>query len=79
MLGLHTNMPFVMPNVVDMVQLAVGSVFPSVVCSEYEQQYVYPVTARYLYILEETGYLHIQATKPDTIGECHVNYASKVG
>ena len=28
----------------------------------------YPLSSRFMSIIQETGYLHLQATKPDTIG-----------
>lgn len=30
---------------------------------------VYPLLSKYAFVLQETGYMHLQATKPDTVGK----------
>ncbi|XP_072042011.1 epoxide hydrolase 1-like isoform X2 [Amphiura filiformis] len=63
--GLHINM------VVDVnppLQLIIGSYFPSLFLPAKDHHRVWPVIPKFLEVLMETGYLHIQATKPDTIG-----------
>ncbi|XP_035680094.1 epoxide hydrolase 1-like [Branchiostoma floridae] len=68
--GLHNNMIISdAGNPVSLVRTMVGSVFPSVVGvkpEEYDR--VYPYGKKIMQLLQETGYMHIQATKPDTIG-----------
>ena len=47
-----------------------GYLFPvTVYGSQEEADKVYPWTPWFFDILEESGYLHMQATKPDTLGE----------
>ncbi|XP_035659498.1 epoxide hydrolase 1-like [Branchiostoma floridae] len=68
--GLHSNM--VVVNTGDprwILRTMVGSVFPSLVGikpEEYDR--VYPSGEKFLLLLQETGYMHLQATKPDTVG-----------
>ncbi|KAI4471801.1 epoxide hydrolase 1-related [Holotrichia oblita] len=66
-LGFHSNMCFTMeplPN----LKLLIGSLFPSWIVEKKFEDRVYPLSKIYSRLLEETGYLHIQATKPDTLG-----------
>lgn len=67
-LGYHTNMPLVMSTKSTLFEL-LGSVFPSLILedmSTYER--LYPLSTRFANLLRETGYMHIQSTKPDTVG-----------
>lgn len=50
-----------------------GSFYPSWVVEEKLQHMAYPIWPKFKFILEETGYFHIQATKPDTIGKITSN------
>ncbi|XP_013164068.1 PREDICTED: juvenile hormone epoxide hydrolase-like isoform X1 [Papilio xuthus] len=66
-LGYHTNLPFsTAPS--SMVIPIIASVYPSLVFSQQEIERVYPLTDYYSMLIEEMGYLHLHATKPDTIG-----------
>jgi microsomal epoxide hydrolase len=68
-LGLHLNMA--LPSQFDPVILGkqiIGAVLPSLVISPEDQDKVFPLGARFLHLLQESGYMHIQATKPDTVG-----------
>lgn len=40
---------------------------------EREYSKLFPLKNRIFYLLEETGYMHIQATKPDTVGAALVD------
>ncbi|XP_023946627.2 juvenile hormone epoxide hydrolase-like [Bicyclus anynana] len=66
-LGYHTNMPATFSPLYTFYTL-LGAVFPSLVVSAELQDRMYPLAKVYGNLLEETGYLHLQATKPDTIG-----------
>lgn len=55
----------------------VGWVFPSLVVEEQYMDRVFPVLDKLSMFVEETGYCHIQATKPDTVGEWNPWYLSK--
>lgn len=48
----------------------VGAFIPSLVVDSEHYSKMYPLGSHFLYTLQETGYMHIQATKPDTIGIC---------
>ncbi len=49
-------------------QVAAGY-FPSLFLNEQDRKYFRPMSEDFATLLQETGYLHIQATKPDTVGE----------
>ncbi|XP_002740928.1 epoxide hydrolase 1-like [Saccoglossus kowalevskii] len=67
-LGYHTNFPNGQPSLYP-VRLAIGSVFPSLVGLDAEDvNRIYPVFDKLKLLLRETGYAHLQATKPDTAG-----------
>ena len=50
------------------LRVLIGSVFPSLILPEKDHHRVWPAMERFYDTLEETGYFHLQATKPDTIG-----------
>lgn len=53
--------------------LFTGTVFPSLVVEPELVSRMYPYGAYLLHMLEETGYMHLQASKPDTIGgSCNI-------
>lgn len=68
-LGMHSNMGVISPTPGLQLRLMFGSLFPSLICTKEEQKFVYPMLDRWFFLIEEMGYLHLQATKPDTIGK----------
>ncbi|KAJ8938570.1 hypothetical protein NQ314_011429 [Rhamnusium bicolor] len=66
-IGVHSNMCFVNSPFTNL-KLFLGSYYPSLVVSKEFEDKVYPLSQKYAHILLETGYMHLQATKPDTIG-----------
>ena len=74
-LGVHLNMPtfprsMLSANLHNMASL----LFPSVFLHEEDQNRTRSFTDFWKYLLQETGYMHIQATKPDTIGKKRLFY-----
>lgn len=56
-------------NLFDYIQLALGMYWPSlVVSSETELSNTYPLSELLFTFLEEFGYMHLQMTKPDSVG-----------
>jgi hypothetical protein len=47
----------------------VGSLWPTLIVDEAHVDKVYPLLKHYAFILEEMGYMHLQSTKPDTVGK----------
>jgi len=47
----------------------VGALFPSLFFTEKETEKMYPLSKAFSHLVLATGYFHIQATKPDTVGE----------
>lgn len=66
--GLHSNMCVAQMRLLNYIKLFVGSYFPSLVVEPNEIEHVYPMSKPFFFLLEEGGYFHLQATKPDTVG-----------
>lgn len=66
--GLHSNMCVAQMRLMNYIKLFVGSYFPTLVVESNEVDRVYPMSRSFSFLLEETGYFHLQATKPDTVG-----------
>ena len=49
-------------------KVQVSSYFLSFILSKEDYDMMYPLSKKFPFELEATGYFHIQATKPDTIG-----------
>lgn len=50
------------------VKSIIASFYPSLFMEEKLISWIYPFAPKFVEILQESGYMHIQATKPDTIG-----------
>lgn len=63
-------MAFAKIDLKKVIKIAIGSVFPSLIYEdpELETKMMYPVAEKLTFLLRETGYAHIQATRPDTVG-----------
>lgn len=68
--GLHITLPLIKFTPYVMLKLAVGWLLPSFVFDSpaIDSAKLYPPLEKLVWLLKETGYAHIQATKPDTIG-----------
>ncbi|XP_055544371.1 juvenile hormone epoxide hydrolase 2-like [Wyeomyia smithii] len=66
-LGVHLTM-CVNSAPIATVKTLIGSLAPSLAVGDEYVSYYYPLTEKFKLIMTETGYMHIQATKPDTIG-----------
>lgn len=51
------------------LKLVVASLWPTAFIDEKFVPMMFPLSEKIQLLIEETGYFHIQATKPDTIGE----------
>ncbi|XP_051170363.1 juvenile hormone epoxide hydrolase 1-like [Leptopilina boulardi] len=67
-IGVHLNMCAVISSPMSLFWSLVGSYLPSVVVDKEYESRMYPLSHHYGRMLEESGYFHLQATKPDTIG-----------
>ena len=65
--ALHLNMMGSMPALSN-VGLLLGSLWPSLLLPADKVHLVYPLKEKFGILLRETGYMHLQATKPDTVG-----------
>ncbi|KAK4877710.1 hypothetical protein RN001_010216 [Aquatica leii] len=66
-LGLHSNM-CMSQTPMSQLKLIIGAFYPPLVVDEKFQHRMYPLGSIFANTLLETGYMHIQSTKPDTIG-----------
>lgn len=65
--GFHTNLCFSRSTLATL-KLFIASLYPSAFMDKRYVEYVFPVKPKLKFLLTETGYMHLQATKPDTIG-----------
>ena len=65
--GLHLNM-IAVDTISANLKLFVASLVPSLVLEKKDYGKVVPLMDKLGDLLKETGYMHIQATKPDTVG-----------
>ncbi|XP_063622121.1 juvenile hormone epoxide hydrolase-like isoform X2 [Cydia splendana] len=62
--GFHTNMPL-SASLKSGIKILLGSLAPSLTGDHYHR--LYPLS-QLLYLVRESGYFHLMATKPDTLG-----------
>ncbi|CAH1183113.1 unnamed protein product [Phaedon cochleariae] len=67
LLGVHSSMCF-SNSPLSYLKLLVYSFYPSWIVDKGHEDLVYPLTDLLMRSLLETGYMHIQITKPDTVG-----------
>ena len=68
--GVHVTMNGIPMDTLSILKLLIGGYFPSLIFDEPEIEYkkLYPLWDSFKWVLRESGYMHLQATKPDTIG-----------
>lgn len=66
--GLHSNFCFINTPLAHL-KVFLGGFFPSLVIHDEVKDKVYPMKEKILYLFRISGYMHIQATKPDTLGK----------
>ncbi|KAL0279925.1 UNVERIFIED_CONTAM: hypothetical protein PYX00_001374 [Menopon gallinae] len=66
-LGIHSNMCYT-NSPMSYIKWFLGSFWPSLIAPEKYHDKLYPMKNVFFHILKESGYMHLQATKPDTIG-----------
>lgn len=67
-LGWHTNFPMARSGYTTAMTV-LGALWPSLVVEPELQDRMYPLGKVFSFLVEESGYMHIQATKPDTVGK----------
>lgn len=55
---------------IPLLKYIIGAYFPSLVLDDPRKEYqrIYPFWEKFSFLMRESGYFHIQATKPDTVG-----------
>nr|Q6U6J0.1 RecName: Full=Juvenile hormone epoxide hydrolase; Short=bommo-JHEH [Bombyx mori]AAQ87024.1 juvenile hormone epoxide hydrolase [Bombyx mori] len=66
-IGFHSYMALTLSPAATFLEF-VGALFPSLIVEPELANRLYPLSEKYSTLLEELGYMHIQATKPDTVG-----------
>lgn len=66
-LGFHTTTPINYSYLASMGWF-IGSICPKCLSDNYVRDKMYPLSDKLSFYLEESGYFHLQSTKPDTIG-----------
>lgn len=72
-IGYHSNFAIAITASSHM-KFLVGSFFPSLVLGREFEQNIFPLNKAFAKLMEESGYMHIQSTKPDTIGKTFFTY-----
>ncbi|CAN7996640.1 unnamed protein product [Ixodes hexagonus] len=74
-LGVHFNMMDAELGPLALAKLALASWFPSLLYGDKEpaKPFPFPLWPKLRNLLQESGYMHIQATKPDTVGVALLN------
>lgn len=71
-LGLHSNMCMVNTPAVNLKTI-LGSLYPSLIVDKKHESKMYPLSKFFSTLMLEFGYMHIQATKPDTLGKTWIS------
>ncbi|KAK4877488.1 hypothetical protein RN001_009994 [Aquatica leii] len=66
-LGLHSNFCS-LSSLKSYLKLIFGSFYPPWVIDKQHEDKMYPLLTKFTTLIQESGYFHIQATKPDTVG-----------
>ncbi|CAL7939637.1 unnamed protein product [Xylocopa violacea] len=77
-IGLHLNM-CTSPTPSNFFWLVIGSYFPSLIGVHENYSLFLPVSKHLTLLLQEFGYFHIQATKPDTIDNLMIYWITNSG
>lgn len=77
---MHSNMCSTVSSLTlfDFARLILGSYWPSLsISSDLEESRTYPLSELLMSFLEESGYMHMQMTKPDTVGTLTCGHTHK--
>lgn len=66
-IGYHSNLCTCM-TIGGVIKAYIASFLPQLFIPEEFESFVFPLSDRFKFLIEESGYMHLQATKPDTIG-----------
>ena len=67
LLGIHLNLAIAsMPST--NLKTLLAAIAPKYFLDDFGMSYIHPISEQFAYLLSESGYMHIQATKPDTVG-----------
>lgn len=67
-LGFHTNLPVLFFHPLAHIYTLLGSFWPKLIVEPELESRMYPLSEKMSWLIQESGYLHLQASKPDTIG-----------
>lgn len=70
-LGYHSNLCFA-NSPLDHIKSIIAGFYPTAFVDAKFVDFHFPKSTRLMYTIVESGYFHLQATKPDTIGKCRI-------
>lgn len=68
-LGYHSNLCTVFSSASGALKMMIASNFPSYFVDKQYEDFHFPIGEKFSNTILESGYMHLQSTKPDTIGE----------
>jgi len=71
--GYHSNMCVAFNSQIGMIKNLIANTFPSYFVEKEYVDFHYPFGEKFTNLIQESGYMHLQATKPDTIGIALLN------
>ncbi|XP_055917183.1 juvenile hormone epoxide hydrolase 2-like [Eupeodes corollae] len=71
-IGYHSNLCFT-NSILANIKSIMTNIYPSLFLEKHQEEFHVPSLDKFYNLLEESGYFHIQATKPDTIGTALLN------
>ncbi|XP_078482793.1 epoxide hydrolase 1-like [Ciona intestinalis] len=66
--GCHTTMMSARPEGTGILRAICAAYFPRLLFNDQEKETILPFKKYFTYLFTETGYFHLHATKPDTVG-----------
>lgn len=68
-IGYHSNF-CTLQTTLSTVKLLAASLYPTAFVDSQHASWIFPLGVHFKRLMMESGYFHLQATKPDTIGNC---------
>lgn len=67
-IGYHSNF-CTLRTTLSTIKLFIASLYPAAYLEPQYESFIFPISEKLKFMLIESGYFHLQATKPDTIGK----------
>lgn len=73
-IGYHSNLCF-LTTYLSFAKGILASIYPNLFIDSKYENFIFPLMPKWEFLIQETGFMHLQVTKPDTIGtleEIHI-------